>query len=112
MDVNFNDDNWYNISLNLSKNGNVRIYKLSDKIEELSYVEFNLPNYKNIKIDKYQINGSEIDLRNIRLFNCEINDKDKQLINLISQFSNDESKLIIADNVDEFEHNSHYGTQR
>ena len=112
LDVNFNDDNWYNISLNLSKNGNVRIYKLSDKIEELSYVEFNLPNYKNIKIDKYQINGSEIDLRNIRLFNCEINDKDKQLINLISQFSNDESKLIIADNVDEFEHNSHYGTQR
>ena len=46
------------------------------------------------------------------IFEIEITDKDKQLINIISQFSNSESKLILVDNVDEFEHKPYYGSQR
>ena len=112
LDVNLNDGIWYNLSINLSQNGNLRIYKLSDKVEEICYSEFTLKNWKNININEYQISNSDLDIRNIRLFNERIDDKDKQLINLISEFSNDTSKLIIADNVDELETHPYYGQQR
>ena len=112
FDNNLEENIWYNISLNISKNANVRIFELGSEIKDIGYYECDIDNWKDLDIKDYSILGSDIDLRNIRLFNQCINDKDKQLINLISQFSDDESKMIIADNVDEFEHNSFYGTQR
>lgn len=112
LDINLLEGVWYNLSINLSQNGNLRIYKLDNNIEDLYYTEFNIKNWKNLNINRYEISNSDIDIRNIRLFNQRIDDKDKQLINIVSEFSNDSSKLIICDNVDEYENNSYYGQQR
>ena len=112
LNINLFEDTWYNLSINLSENGNLRLYKLTDVVEEIYYDEFTLKNWKNLNINNYKLLNSDIDIRNIRLFNESILDKDKQLINLISQFSNSSSNLIICDNVDEYETNSYYGSQR
>ena len=112
LNINLFEDTWYNLSINLSENGNLRLYKLTDVVEEIYYDEFILKNWKNLNINNYKLLNSDIDIRNIRLFNENILDRDKQLINLISQFSNSSSNLIICDNVDEYETNSYYGSQR
>ena len=112
LDINLHNDIWYNLSINLSKNGNVRIYKLNSNIEEVFYKEFNIKDWKDLYIANYEISNSDIDIRNIRLFDQRIDDKDKQLINLISEFSNNSSKLIICDNINELEKQSYYGEQR
>ena len=112
IDKQFEEDKWYNLSINLSKNGNIRIFDLTDNVKEIGFYEFTLTNFKNLLIDEYLINSSNIDLRKIRLYNTNINDIDKQLIDIISEYSTSESNLILVDNIDEYDDSEYYGSQR
>ena len=112
IDKQFEEDKWYNLSINLSKNGNIRIFDLTDNVKEIGFYEFTLTNFKNLLIDEYSINSSNIDLRKIRLYNTNINDIDKQLIDIISEYSTSESNLILVDNIDEYDDSEYYGSQR
>jgi hypothetical protein len=106
------NNNWYNITLNLDNNSNCTIFDLEDNINIIDNIDFNLKYFDDLIIDNYQINGSEYELTNIRLFNTIIDNIDKKIINAISQFSEHESKLIIADNCDEVSNANYYGAQR
>lgn len=104
-------DKWYNISLNISKDIMCDIYDITDKINHLFNVSRSISDFV-LENTTYFIKGSDIDLSNIRLFNADIKDKDKQIVNIISYLSNDNSKLIISDNADEWLNNEYYGEQR
>lgn len=104
------NNEWYNISINIGDKSDVNIYHLSDnilKVEEYSFII----NDKNIEGD-YYIKGGDIDLSCIRLYNCNIYEKEKQLTNILSKYSDSESHMIIADNADIIQTYSYFGTQR
>lgn len=105
------ENNWYNISLNLSKHLTCDLYDINETINHISHVQEKISNYTLENIN-YQIKGSDSDISNIRIFNQEILDVDKQIINITSYLSNDNSKLIISDNADEWLNNEYYGEQR
>jgi hypothetical protein len=110
--ITLKNDNWYNLSLNIGANNNISIFDINDEVNELFYKEFKNDNINNLKIDKIYISGSDSNLSNIRLYDCNILEKDKKLINIISQFSKSESSMIIADNADNNLNYTYLGTQR
>lgn len=106
------ENEWYNLSLNFGNICSGRIFSISDKINMISEFNYKLNKFDNLEIDEYTINAYNTDISNLRLFNTDITDIDKQLINITSKFSNSESNTIIIDNVDEFNNREWYGTQR
>lgn len=104
-------NNWYNISLNISNTISCDIYDINSVLTHKSHSEKNIKDFE-ISLDNYYIKGSDIDLTNIRIFNQAVLDRDKQIFNIVSYLSNDNSKLIISDNADEWLNNEYYGEQR
>jgi hypothetical protein len=103
---------WYNISINFGMENNFRLFELNNEIVELEYKDIDIDNFGDINIDEYNINGSDVNLTNIRLYNENISDIDKQLINIISKIAGNESNMIISDNADEILKYSYFGEQR
>lgn len=108
----FTANTWYNIAVNFGAENNFRLFKLDNDIIELEYKDIDIDNFGDINIDEYAISGSDVNLTNIRLYNENISDIDKQLINIISKIAANESNMIISDNADEILKYSYFGEQR
>ena len=111
-DVIFDKDKWYNIIISLGKKSFIKIYSVTNKLKKIYEEEIVTKKWNEFTNDEYYISGSNINITNIRLYNTNIIEEEKSIINAISYLVNDDSKLIISDNADIFFENSYYGTQR
>ena len=103
---------WYNIIISLGKKSFIKIYSVTNKLKKIYEEEIVTKKWNEFTNDEYYISGSNINITNIRLYNTNIIEEEKSIINAISYLVNDDSKLIISDNADIFFENSYYGTQR
>ena len=105
-------NNWYNISINISPNAKCTIIDMNDSFNIVGDNEFTLKMPNDLSFNTYTILGSNSKITNIRLFDDYLINNDKKIINAISQFNENESHLIIADNCDERFDKPYYGAQR
>lgn len=106
MDEKLEDDKWYGLIVNIGNSWqqyNVYVWKKheSDKNAKLQNIFYEtLRLYpEHIAVDEYTINKSPAFLTNIRLF-TETIEEERQANELLSYFSKDGDKLVIADNAD------------
>lgn len=108
----FSPNNWYNVIIKMGKTSSIKIYNVTNKLKLIYEEDIITKKWDEFINEDYFILGSDINITNIRLYNSGIIENDKSIINVISYFVNDDSKLIISDNADIFFENSYYGTQR
>jgi hypothetical protein len=108
----FENNKWYNIVISLGKKTSLKIFSVNDKLNLLHSEEKITKKWEDFSNNNFEIKGSDIDLTNIRLYNTSLEDIEKYILNAITNFGNDDSKLLISDNAEVFFNNAYYGNQR
>jgi hypothetical protein len=102
---------WYGCIINLSSKANVNIFNSEFGIEKEYEGNINI-NWGDDTFTSYYINASDVNMTNIRYYNQENTDIDKQLTDLLSYNIKNDSKAIINDSADIYIDNPYYGEQR
>lgn len=108
----FENSKWYNIVISLGKKTSLKIFSVNDKLNLLHSEEKITKKWEDFSNNNFEIKGNDIDLTNIRLYNTSLDDIEKYILNAITNFGNDDSKLLISDNAEAFFNNAYYGNQR
>lgn len=111
-DAKIEKDKWYNIVFKIGKTSILKIFDINDKLKLIYEEELNTKKWDNITNEEYYIKGGDNNITNIRLYNIGFDSEEKYISNAITYLGNDDSKLIISDNVDLFFNHSYYGNPR
>jgi hypothetical protein len=92
---------WYGIVMNMGPRVSIDIYTELEQLENIVHMT-NMRNkyWKDIEIENYLIKPSDCFLTNIRLYDVENTEIDKQLIDLVTYNIPDSKHAIINDSVD------------
>lgn len=105
---------WYGIIVNMGEKFRADLFTDVDgKMSNISST-VDIPNtiYDNVKVDEYYLHSSDAKMTNIRLYNTENTDIDKQLTDLLSYNIRNDGKAIINDSADIYLNKEYMGRQR
>lgn len=94
-------DKWYGIIVNIGPTVSIDVYEERDQLSNMIHMS-NLRNkyWKDLHIDNYQLSKSNCYITNIRLYDTENTETDKQLLDLITYNIPDSYHAIVNDSVD------------
>lgn len=105
---------WYGVIVNMNDKFRVDLFTSVDgkmsNISSVTNIENNI--YNEVEVQEYYLSSSKSKLTNIRLYNTENTDIDKQLIDLLSYNIRNDGKAIINDSADIYLNKEYMGRQR
>ena len=102
---------WYGIIINLSQEADVNVFDSELGIEKVFENTAHI-NWGDDMFTSYYIMASDAYITNIRYYNQENTDIDKQIEDLLSYNIKNDSKAIINDSADIYIDNPYFGEQR
>ena len=108
----FSELTWYGIILNYVGDITLDVFSSSPKLEKIEHIEIGDEFSDEVKINNYYVKSSVADITNIRLYDTELLDIDKQLLDITSYNVKNDSRCIINDSADLYLNKEYYGRQR
>jgi len=108
----FNDLTWYGIILNMASNITLDVFSSIPGLEKIDHIESSGDLIGGVEVKNYFIKRSVADITNIRLYDTELLDIDKQILDMTSYNVKNDSRCIINDSADLYLRKDYYGRQR
>ena len=108
----FSELTWYGIIVNIADNITLDVFSSVPGLERIEHIETEGGITEDIDVKNYFIKSSVADLTNIRLYDTELLDIDKQILDITSYNVKNDSRCIINDSADLYLRKEYYGRQR